>query len=325
METLAPKYLKEQARMKLRRGRDPKKLVLWYAGLVVGLSLAINLINLWLNHQMASQGGLSNLGNLAILDTISQSLPLLVSLLTMCLNLGYLSGMMRVSRGQYADHTDLKAGFPLFWPMLRLTILLGIAYFAVIFVAFQVSYFLFMLTPWSQPLMEYLTPLTANGMPVMDESMILGAMEHMVPLFLLFAIVSLAFVIPVIYWFRMSSYCLVDDPNAGARAAMAASRKMMKGKFLTMLKIDLSLWPYHATSALMSLVLYADLLLPALGVNLPISGTTLTYVCFGLALAIQFATLVLLRNRAECTYLLVYDQLREKPKSGETILGSIFD
>jgi len=140
METLTPKYLKNQALMKLRRGRDPKKLVLWYAGAVVGLSLAINLINLWLDHQMGSQGGLSNMGNVAIFATVQQSLPLVVSLVTMCLNLGYLSGMMRITRGQYADHTDLKAGFPLFWPMLRMTILLGFAYFAVIFLAFQADH-----------------------------------------------------------------------------------------------------------------------------------------------------------------------------------------
>ena len=325
METLTPKYLKNQALMKLRRGRDPKKLVLWYAGAVVGLSLAINLLNLWLDHQMGSQGGLSNMGNVAIFATVQQSLPLVVSLVTMCLNLGYLSGMIRITRGQYADHTDLKAGFPLFWPMLRMTILLGFAYFAVIFLAFQASYLVFMFTPWSQPLLEYLTPLAANGMPVLDDALILGAMQHMGPLFILFGIACLAFLIPVVYWFRMSSYCLVDNPANGARAAMHASRKMMRGRFLTMLKIDLSLWPYYVASAAMSLVLYSDILLPALGVALPVSGEALTYICFGLALAIQFATLVLLRNRAECTYLLVYDQLREKPKSGEVVLGSIFD
>ena len=182
-----------------------------------------------------------------------------------------------------------------------------------------------MFTPWSQPLLDYLTPAAATGSIVMDDALILGAMEHMVSLFLIFGIVCLAVMIPMVYRFRMSNYALVDNPAAGARAAMQASRKMMQGKLLTMFKIDLSLWPYYLSSALTSLVLYADILLPALGVSLPVSGKALTYLCFGAALAIQFASLVLLRNRAECTFLLVYDQLREKPKSGEVILGSIFD
>lgn len=326
MENLEPKFLREKSRAALRRGREPKKLTFWYAGLVVGISLAITLVNIWLDYQVSNQtGGLGNMGNLAIYDTIQQTLPMISSLVTMCLNMGYLAGMIRISRGQYADHTDLKTGFSYFWPMLRMTMLMGIVYFIVLFLAFQVSYMLFLITPWARPLLELLMPVAASGNMILDDALVLEAFLLMKPMLIMFAVAAVVVIIPVAYCFRMASYCLLDNPAAGARAALRASRKMMRRRFLTMLKIDLSLWPYYVATALISLVLYGDLLLPAMGVNLPISPAALTYLCMGAALVIQFFTLALLRTPAECTYLMVYEQLREKPKSGEVVLGSIFD
>ena len=326
MENLEPKFLREKARIALRRGREPKKLTLWYAGLVVGISLGLTLLNLWLDHQMSNQsGGLGNMGNLAVYDTIQQILPMLSGLVTMCLNLGYLAGMIRISRGQYADQTDLKTGFSVFWPMLRMNMLMALAYFVVLFVSFQGSYLLFLVTPWAEPLVDLLMPVAASGTMVMDDALILEAMSLMTPMLILWVIAAVVLMIPVLFWFRMANYCLLDNPAAGARAAIRGSFRMMRRRFLAMLKIDLSLWPYYLANVLMSLVLYIDILLPLLGVNLPVRPETMTCLCMGAPLVIQFFTLYLLRPQAECTFLMAYDQLREKPKSGEVVLGSIFD
>ena len=65
------------------------------------------------------------------------------AVIAMCLELGYLSGMMRISRGQYADHTDLKVGFQKFWPLVRLTLLQYLIYLAVGILAVQIASIIF--------------------------------------------------------------------------------------------------------------------------------------------------------------------------------------
>ena len=102
MDILNPKDLRQQARTALRRGREPKKLIYTYAGITLAVSIIVFLANLWLNQQIEGTGGLGNLGTRAIFETVKQVLPIASSIISMCLNLGFLGGLLRISRGQYA-------------------------------------------------------------------------------------------------------------------------------------------------------------------------------------------------------------------------------
>ena len=108
MDILNPQSLREQTLNALRRGREPKKVIYSYAGATLVISLLVTLLDVWLENQIAGTSGLSNLGTRAIFSTAQQAIPMLSSLAAMCLELGFLHGLMRISRGQYADHTDLK-------------------------------------------------------------------------------------------------------------------------------------------------------------------------------------------------------------------------
>ena len=273
----------------------------------------------------ADQGGLSNLGTHAIYQTAQQVIPMLASFVAMCLELGYLGAMLRISRGQYADHTDLKVGFQKFWPLLRLTILQGLIFLGVGVLAVQLSSVVFAMTPWAQPVMDALVALEVTDPAMLTEADVLALLEVMGPMYIIAGIVYLALLIPVLFRLRLASYCLLDDPQGRALAALGTSNRLMRRRFLPMLKVDLSLWVYYLATAVMTVVMYLDLILALLGVQLPLEGKLFSLLVYLAALVMQFGIQYLLRSRVELTYLAAYDKLREKPRDSGVVLGNIFD
>ena len=127
------------------------------------------------------------------------------------------------------------------------------------------------------------------------------------------------------YRYRMADYILIDRPGTGALAALRESRYMMRGHRVQPLRLDLSLWWVYAAMLLTTAACYGDLLLPALGISLPISDTAAYFVFFAVYLAATFAVYYFLRNRVEVTYALAYDSLRPKePEDKSVVLGNIF-
>lgn len=325
MDKLNPKDLRQKAQTALRRGREPKKLIYAFAGIHLAMTVVLYAANFWLDGQIANTGGLSNLGNRAIFSTLKQALPLLSGFLTLCLDLGFLAGMMRISRGQYADHTDLKTGFRKFWTLVRLSMLQSLLYFAIGFLALQAGSMLFMFTPWAEPLMEIITPLTMSETAVLDEAVIRELASHMGPLFIFIGVVFLIAIVPFLFRMRMAYFCLLDDPQGRALAAIRESNRMMRRRFFQMLKLDFSLWLYYAATLLTVVVLYGDLILALLGIDLGVSAQTLGLLAWLGSALIQFAATLFLRPQAEVTYLTVYDSLREREQDSGVVLGNIFD
>lgn len=325
MDILNPKSLRQQADYSLRRGREPKKLIYSFAGISLAISVAIFLANLWLDSQISGTGGLSNLGTRAVFSTIQQSMPLLSSVVAMCLELGFLGGLMRISRGQYADHTDLKMGFRKLWPLVRLALLQAMVYLAVGFLAFQLGGLIFTFTPWAGPLMEVMYPLYESGVATLDEAVLMELMVMMTPMLVIIGIVFLAVLIPFLFRMRMAYFCLLDDPNGRALAAVRESSRMMRGRFGQMLKLDMSLWLYYVSTTLVWVVLYADMIMLLLGIPFPMDAQIFSILVYAAAVLIQFAVQAWIRPAAEMAYLAAYDALREKPKDSGVVLGNIFD
>lgn len=325
MDILNPQSLREAAGRALNRGRDPKKLVYVYASIGFALSLLVTLGTLFLDDRISGTGGLSQLGTRAVFSTLQQLLPMVCSLAALCLEFGYLSGMMRIARGQYADHTDLKLGFRKFWPLMRLMLLQGLAMLLVGILAFQVGSLIFAMTPWAGPLVEMMMELSAMDPASIDEQTLLSFLQQAAPMYLTVGVVFLIALIPVLFRLRMAMFCLLDDPNGRAMAAIGTSNRMMRRRFGSMLKIDLSLWLYYAATVVMSVLMYSDLLLPALGINVPLDPLVFSLLVYGAALVLQFVIQVTLRNKVEAVYVTAYDRLREKPKDTGVVLGNIFD
>ena len=323
--------LKSFAAQRLDNARDGQKIVLVYTLITIAAAALVNVVNYCLGLQIAKTGGLGSMGTRSMLSTVQMLLPIAQSLFLMCLELGYISTMLRTARGQYASPNGLRLGFDRFWVLLRCSLLRGLIYFTVGMVSIYVGVIIYLMTPLSEPAMELLTPLVADAMTsgesalVMNEAIYDQVVSAMTPALILCGILFLAVAAPFFYQYRMADYLLIDRPGIGAFAALKESRKMMKGNKLHMLRLDISLWWYYAALLAASLVCYGDQILPMLGVNLPLSGDVGYFVFFGLYLAVTFVVYYFLRNRVEVTYALAYDSLRPKePENTGVVLGNIF-
>lgn len=330
MELRNIRALKEDAAQALRRGREPQKVVLYYAGITVLVAAVLTALNYWLSQQIDNTGGLSNLGTRSILSTAQAVLPMVQSAALMGLELGYLHAMMRICRGQYADHTDLKVGFQRFFPLLRLALLQGLVYTGIALLSYQIATSVYMLTPWAETLGELMLPLTESATvldptAILTEEFITQATPVMIPLFVICGILCCLLMLPVSYRMRMANYALLDDPQAGAFAALRASFKMTRRNCLRLFKLDLSFWWYFLLSTLVGMIAYGDVLLPLLGIQLPINETAAYFLFYALYLAALFAVAYFLQNPVQCTYVMAYESICEKPKDEGVVLGNIFD
>ncbi len=324
------RQIREFAPERLEASPSQRQIVLIYAGLALGLTALVTVLNHILGLQIDDYGGLSNLGKKTMLSSVQSMLPLAQSALTMCLDVGYVAAMLRIARGMYTSPQTLRLGFDRFWVLLRCSIFKGLILSGVIFISMYAGITIYLLTPFAEPAQEILLPLMdqmsmLNTSVVIDEATYAQLMQAMIPCFAFCGMMMLILGGPVFYSFRMANYVIIDKPALGALAALRESRMMMRGNRIQLLKLDISLWWYYLATAAAMAVCYGDILLPMLGVELPVSVTVAFFGFYVLYLAASFAILFFLRNRVEVTYALAYDAVKpeEKQDSG-VVLGNIF-
>lgn len=307
-----------------------KKIVLIYGGLTVGLAFLATVLRYVLGLQIDQLGGLSNLGSRTMLSTIQSMLPLVTSLAVMCIELGYVSAMLRIARGQYASPNGLRLGFARFWPLLRCSVIQGLIYAGLVIAAMYLASMIFVMSPWGQPFMEAITPMMAqtsllDPQLTLDDAAVMQLLPTMLPMFLMLIVIACLLVIPVSFRFRMADYVIIDKPGMGAMAALRESRKMMRGNCLKLLKLDLSYWWYFVVLFVISCIGNLDQWLPLFGIALPMSADVAFFLFYAVYLGLQLGVYYFLRNRIEVTYALVYDSVKpEEPKETGVVLGNIF-
>ena len=316
--------LKRRADNALARAREPKKTILAYAGIVTLLGLVMTILSVYLDRQISGTGGLANLGQRSILSTLQAVMPLAQMVLLMCLELGYCSAAMRFARGQYADHTDLRTGFRLFGPLLRMNLIQAAMYLGILFASIWIGTQLFIFTPFATPLLETITPLLESAAEL-DAAAVTELYQAMLPMMVFVLVIFAVLAALLMFRYRMASFLLVDKPQEGAIAAMRNSRWMMKGNCLGLFKLDLSFWWYYLLTFLATVLCYGDQILPLLGVQLPMPDMVSYFLFYGLYLAAQFAIFYFFLNRVEVTYVAAYDAIRPEESTGGAVLGSIFD
>lgn len=311
MEIRDHRGLKEYAGRTLEQvSGDPGKLVLIHTGLVQLVSLVLAVLDYYLEQQIGGTGGLSGLGSRSVMQTAQMVLSMAHAAALPFWQVGYLFVALKMTRGRHVDTGDLAAGFHCFFPMLRLLLIQGMLYVAI---AIMVSYpagILFMLSPWAGSLfsIDFMTAETFDTEAMMEAMM---SAEVLIPMACIFAMLYLAILIPVFYRMRMARYCLFDDPQMGAMAAIRKSFRMMKGNANAMLKLDLSFWWYYVLGGLTIAVTYLDVLLPAAGVVLPWSGAVCYFGSFILGGICQVLLHWWRKNQVEVTYAHAYEILNQ--------------
>lgn len=318
--------MNQTALRRLGEARDAKRITLIYGGITVGSSVLVAAVNYLLGLQIAQTGGLGSMGLRTVLATVQTMLPMVQTVALMCLDLGYRAAMLRISRGQYTSPQTLRAGIQRFGTMLRCSVLEGLLYMALMFLGCYVAAQLFLFSPMLEGLEAALLPVTGITDPAAIQAhpaypAILQALE---PMFMLSALLSAAVIIPFFYRLRMTDYILLDKPGFRARVVLRASALMMRGKAISLFRVDLSLWWYHALNLLVTALCYGDSLLPLVGITLPWSGEVSYFVFYGLYLTAQFAIICLLRSRVEVLYAMTYDAIRPREPEQGAVLGNIF-
>lgn len=294
---------------------NPKKLIFLHAGIIAAFTLILSLLEFLLEGQIANTGGLSGLGTRTVLVTIQTVLDYASTVLLPFWNMGYIFAVLGMSRRESVKPTTLLEGFRRFGPVLRLFLLDNLIFIGLAMLCFYPSMMLFMITPLSQPFLAALEPLAADSAlwdptTLMDDAAIASAL---VPMLVLFACVYLVVAIPIFYRFRMANFALVDNPKAGAFAALRSSARMMRRNRWALFRLDLSFWWFYGLEALSAVLCYGDVILMKLGIILPISEDASYFLFYALGLAAQTLLYCWARNHVMVTYAKAYDALRQQP------------
>lgn len=199
---------------------DPRRLVAIHTGVAIGVSLVATLVSHLLDRLIAQTVGLGGLSTRVNLESIRMLVILLPGLLTIFWDAGYRGAMLRIGRGEAVMPRGLLEGFQSFWPLLRHALLRGLLGIPVGMLCWYAAEILFLLTPFSAPMLEALAPVMESGTlnqnlmldPAVQEAMLQAA----VPLLVLFGLLLAAGLVLVYFPMRMSVYALLEEPEKGA-------------------------------------------------------------------------------------------------------------
>lgn len=291
---------------RLARTPNAGKLVLLHAGIPAALSLVLTALSYVLSSGIDGTGGLSGLGTRSLLESLQNMLQLCSMVFSLFWSYGYVRLVLSWTRGAEAEQHQLWAGFRRWGPVLRSLLLQTLVYFAVVFLACQLSSIVFAMSPFSESMMQLVEQMMTDASFVPTQEQLLQAMGAYLP-FLLVGMAAL--VIPVFYRLRLTQYALMDAPELGAIHAMRVSLSLTKGNCLRLLRLDLSYWWFYLLEIAVTVVYYGDLVLQLAGVETGLSAQVLLALSCVLGLALQLGLYVWRKNQVSTAYALVYDCL----------------
>ena len=314
MHSLNYKQLRSDAAASVQSfGQLATKLILIYAGVSAGLSLLLSVLNYGMDQILAGTSGLSDIGTITLIETIQTFLTYVQSIAMPFWQMGYLFAVMQLARQKSGDSILLLTGFRHFGAVLRTTFLRWTIYVSLILVGAQIASFVFMLTPAAKQLMQLTEELLA-GADTIDYAALIeneAYMDAMKPAIPYMAVGALLLVIPLFYRMRMMDFALMDAPEKGAFHAFAQSMRMTRKHCLAIFKLDLQLWWYYLLELVCLALCFGDLLLPMLGITLPMDAALAAFGFYAVGLLCQLGLYVWQKNQVSATYVLLYDTIRQ--------------
>lgn len=299
---------------------DPKKLILIHTGAILVLSLLSLVLSYVIEQQIGGTGGLSGIGTRAALETVQSVVDLVQGIALPFWQFGWACTSVRLYRREPVGPVSLCEGFRKIGPFFRLYLLQGALYFGIGVVCCYIAAPIFTMTAWAEPFTDVIMQIM-SGTGEVTQAQMQTMVASLVPLMGIVCVVFLVVAVPVTYRLRLAQYHLVDHPEQGARAALRASRRMMKGNVLSLVKLDLSFWWFYVLELLVTAVAYLDLMLSALGVTLP-WGSEVSY--FGVFVLYGVCLLGLYlwqKARVDVTYAAAYDALRDPEEQIQPLEG----
>lgn len=259
---------------------DPKRLALIHVATALLLSLALTIFSNLLSGGIDNTGGLSGIGTRSALMAGQSFLSLALTIALPFWDIGFVYVGLSLARGKQAEPMDLLEGFRRFGKVLRLMLLQLVIFVAIGTACLYISTILFAMTPYFGAVSAMMEPYLTTGLTGTtfqpDAQFTAQFLEATVPMYLIFGVLFTVVSVPLFYRFRMAQLAIMDEAP-GALAALLESTRMMRKNCLSLFKVDLSLWWFYAAQVFLSVLAYGDMILPLLGVNLPVDGTVLFY------------------------------------------------
>lgn len=297
---------------------DPKRLVFIHAGVMALAGLLVTVASYLIQLRIDSTGGLGGISQRSILSTIESMLQLGHLALLPFWQVGYIAVSISLYRGQQADTNTLCSGFTRFGPLLRLYLLQLLIFGGILIGSSYLSSYLYMMTPWGMKLMQMtMQAMEQSGSMELDDATLESLMSYSLPMTIIGTVIFLIVAVPLFYRFRLSQYIIMDSPDNSARRAMGLSGYAIHGSRFSMFKLDLSFWWYYLISALISVTAYADLILAAIGVELPGNPALQFFIPYLLYLVLQLGFSLWQQNRVAVTYAAAYEALIQPHQTKE--------
>lgn len=316
MDNLNVRFFVGDAREKLR-GKDAKSLAVFHTGITVAAALVITLLQFVLAEGIGNTSGLSGLGTRSILETIQTVLHWANMILVPFWGLGFLYASLLWSQNRYARREDLLMGFRRFGPFLSLLLNRSVLAILVMILCGHLSSAAFMLTPAAGSFME-LVEVEGADMEALNQMMAQMSWEDtmalansLLPMLIIWGVLSLVILVPLLYRFRLAEYVILDEPLARGLSSMLISAALLRRRCWKLFRLDLQFWWYYGLKLLCTLLCYGDLLLGILGVNLPVGGEVAALITYGLYLAALFAIEVAFRPQVDTAYAGLFLALKE--------------
>lgn len=316
--------LKQTAARRVREATfPPKKLVLLHVGAMALLAMLAATVDLLLRNQLAATGGLGGMGTRTILQTARFTLQLLIPIAVPFWNVGFVWAALAISRRKSAEPATLGEGFRQFLPLLRLFALQCLLYAGLAVLAFNISTAIALMTPLGAPYLELFASMEFTTVDQLyailaDPAQSEALLRAMLPILTIGLAVSAAAIVYMFYQLRLSVYLLLDTDSRRAVLAIQNSRFLMRGHRFQLLKLDLSYWWYYLATLLISAICYADVLLPLMGVSVPLPADATYLIAYGLYWLLLLGLEYAAKDRIEVSYALFYGAVRPPQPNDRT-------
>lgn len=314
MEVLNPRQLKAETDRRLAAASFPaRRLALLHTGIALACSLVMTVISYLLSTQVSNTGGLAGIGMRSVLQSAQSILSTGLSLAMPFWEFGFIAAAMGYARQESVDFKTLTGGFRRFGPILRLLLL----YMLLLVAATQIASTVVILSPLGSGMMDMMQTLSENETflqtGAFPEELLEPLFRAAIPAYVLAVVVFVGVSIPVSYRLRLANYLVLDGENR-ALLALLTSNRIMKGNCMAFFKLDLSFWWYWVLQAVCGVLAFGDVLLPLVGVKLPMDEQTAMFLFYGLQMLGSLALAWLWRAPVETAYAAAYDELTGEPQ-----------
>lgn len=303
-----PKILRQHAQASVRDAAySVHRLVFYHTVLLLALNALTNLADFLLSGSIEGTGGLGGLGLRSMLSTAQTVLQLVTLLALPFVQAGMVCAAISIAHRQEFGPRTLLGGFREFSRVLRYRVLETLIYLVSAIACITVANQVFMMLPFSRKFFTLLEGLTQSTQ--VTDTLLAEFSAAYAPALVIFGVLFGVLAVFFHYQYRMGLYLLLLRPNITATGALRGSWNRMKGNKLAMFKLDLSYWWYYLLDALCSAVVYLDLFLELLGVEIPLDDTTRFLVTMTVYTLCQLALYTWMRGTVETTYVHAYDAI----------------